>query len=1085
MKSLPRLSAVVVFSLSILILFAGCSGLPHNTTKTLTSIAVTPASPAHLKVGATQQFTATGTFSDNSTADISSTVTWASGSTATATISASGLATGVAAGTTQITAATSGVTSPGVTLTVISLSSIAVTPATPAHLKVGATQQFTATATFTDGSTSDVTSTVTWTSGTPTTATISAAGLATGVAQGTTQITAAMSGVTSPGVTLTVISLTSIAVTPNPATVAIAATLQFTATGTFNDASTANITSQVTWNSATTSVATINAAGLATGVSAGGSNITATLGTVVSPIVVLAVGGAVVPVSLKISPANPSIITGQTADFTVVELLSDGSTQATTGTATWTSGTTATASIIPAVGITTGLATGTSTITATEGTLTGNTTLTVSAAVPRFVYTIGPNDGVTSGFAINAPANALAPIPATVDPGTSLQLVFEPSGHFAYGAGFDGAIRIYSVDPVSGVLSPSGLSGIAPGGLPSFVPSVTSIGQSVIDPSGRFLYVVDGGTNFVNAFSINVDTTSPNYGNLTTIGAAVATGSFPFGAAITPNGKFLYVTDSDSTASSISGYSIGADGSLTPIALTASQLTTLNGPAIPVIDPTGQFLYVPNSGGPSVTAFSASATTGDLTRIGTTDISTNLNAPNQAVTDPAGAFLFVTNQGNGTVAVFSIGPTGALTATSTASSGGGSNSIPLGIAIDRAGSFAVVTNNGENTVTLFTLSAGVLTPKYTAGSRVIPFFASFYSGTASPMIGPSNVFAANSASGNLSGYTANNATGILGTATTATGQSGNAALAADITGNFLYSTSASAQSIGGFSITPSTAVLAALSGSPFSLTTATDVPSDIASEPSSRFVYVADATTNNIETFSTAGSTLSSLGQPSPSPFTSVNAIAVDTQGTYIIAFGNGSITSAGIDGFAGTLLPGVAANTLTQTGNWTSGAVDPTGHWIVALDSAGKALQPIAFEPIQNSFTTPDGTLTAQGLPLSTGLTTPSAVIFDPLGRFVFVSDATAGKIAVFSFNESTGALAVLGTPITVDATGTGKVSIDASGTYLYAALTGNGGSVPSAVTAYKINSNGTLAAVAGSPFPTGAGTSGTSGVAVTSSVQ
>src|SRR5215475_12144505 len=133
------------------------------------------------------------------------------------------------------------------------LKSIAVTPASPAHLKVGSTQQFTATATFSDGSTSDITATVTWTSSTTATATISTSGLATGVAAGTTQITAAMSGVTSPAVTLTVISLTSIAVTPNPASVAIAATIQFTATGTFSDASTADITSQVTWNSATTS----------------------------------------------------------------------------------------------------------------------------------------------------------------------------------------------------------------------------------------------------------------------------------------------------------------------------------------------------------------------------------------------------------------------------------------------------------------------------------------------------------------------------------------------------------------------------------------------------------------------------------------------------------------------------------------------------------------------------------------------------------------------------------------------------------------------------------------------------------------
>ena len=1007
MKSLRRLFTAVALPLLVAVIAVGCSSSAKKPTKTLTSIAVTPASPAHLKVGATQQFTATGTYSDSSTADITTTVTWASGTTATATITASG-------------------------------------------------------------------------------------GLATGVAGGTTQITASMGTVTSPGVTLTVIALQSIAITPNPATIAaVGGTLQFTATGTYSDTTTtADITTQVTWNSGTPSVATIGTStGLATGVSAGGSTITATLGSVVSPGVVLVVGGAVVPVSLKVSPVNPTVIVGGTADFTAVELMSDGSTQAVVGAITWTSGTTATASIfadaLTNAGIATGKANGTSTITATFGTLTGNTLLTVSPAVPRFAYTIGPNDGVTSSFAINAPANALAPIAAAVDPGTSLQLVFEPSGHFAYGAGFDGNIRVYSVDPVSGVLSPTGLSGAT---LPS-LSSSTSTGQSIIDPSGRFLYVVDLGTNSVNAFSINVDTTSANYGNVTAIGA-VATGSFPLGAAITPNGKFLYVTDSDSAASSISGYSIGADGSLAPITITGTQLTTLSAPSIPTIDPTGQFLYVPNSVASTVTAFSIAAS-GDLTRIGTTDVNNNLNAPFQAVTNPTGNFLFVTNFGSGNVAAFSVGPTGALTATTTAPSGGSSNSIPEGIAVDPTGSFAIVANNGENTVTLFGLSAGVLTPKFTAGSRVTPLFVNFYSGSASPMIGPSNVFAANSGSGNVSGYVANSTTGVLGTATTAAGQSGNALLAADIAGNFLYSTSASGPSIGGFSVTPSTAALAPVSA--FALTTATDVPASVATEPTSRTLLFADTTGNLIETFS-AGNSPASSGTTT---FASVSDLAVDPQGTYVLAFGSSAITVAQISGSTGTLscvqqqpppappvLPPCPAG-FTQAGNWIAGAVDPTGHWIVALDGAGKALQPIAFTPVQNLFVSPDANLTAQGLPLGTGLTKPSSVTFDPLGRFVFVSDATAGKIAVFSFNEGIGALTALGTPVTVDATGTGKVSVDASGTYLYAAVTGNGGSTPSGVNAYKINADGSLTLVAGSPFAAGAGTTGTAAVVVTSSVK
>jgi hypothetical protein len=52
---------------------------------TLNSIAVTPVGPSIL-TGATQQFTATGTYSNGSTQNITSQVTWASSTTAVAEI---------------------------------------------------------------------------------------------------------------------------------------------------------------------------------------------------------------------------------------------------------------------------------------------------------------------------------------------------------------------------------------------------------------------------------------------------------------------------------------------------------------------------------------------------------------------------------------------------------------------------------------------------------------------------------------------------------------------------------------------------------------------------------------------------------------------------------------------------------------------------------------------------------------------------------------------------------------------------------------------------------------------------------------
>jgi hypothetical protein len=90
------------------------------TVLPLTSIALTPNTPSILAVGATQQLTAIGTYSDGSTADISSRVIWSSDDTRTVNISSTGLATCEGGGTASITATLEGVTSAPVTLIVAS-----------------------------------------------------------------------------------------------------------------------------------------------------------------------------------------------------------------------------------------------------------------------------------------------------------------------------------------------------------------------------------------------------------------------------------------------------------------------------------------------------------------------------------------------------------------------------------------------------------------------------------------------------------------------------------------------------------------------------------------------------------------------------------------------------------------------------------------------------------------------------------------------------------------------------------------------------------------------------------------------------
>ena len=77
----------------------------------LVSIAVTPANPSTAR-GATQQFSATGTFSDNTTQDLTASATWSSSASSVATVGnasgSKGSATSFGTGTTTITAASGG-----------------------------------------------------------------------------------------------------------------------------------------------------------------------------------------------------------------------------------------------------------------------------------------------------------------------------------------------------------------------------------------------------------------------------------------------------------------------------------------------------------------------------------------------------------------------------------------------------------------------------------------------------------------------------------------------------------------------------------------------------------------------------------------------------------------------------------------------------------------------------------------------------------------------------------------------------------------------------------------------------------------
>lgn len=287
-----KLSLLLLIPSLLLVAGNGCSssdvGNPNPSTgtqfkqsnPTLKSLAIT-APMITIATNETEQLKVKGTFSDGSTADLTSQATWNSSNATVATVSAGGEVTGVSAGNTNITASMSGVTTiTGITVTAAAktITAIAVSPAT-ATVAPGATQQYAATATYSDNSQADVTSTATWASSNSAVATINASGSGSGVASGSANITATLKGMSGTAI-LTVsapATASGIAVTPTSASFQVGSTQQFTATEKMSDGSTQDVTSSATWNSSNTSVATINASGLAAGAGSGTTTITATL----------------------------------------------------------------------------------------------------------------------------------------------------------------------------------------------------------------------------------------------------------------------------------------------------------------------------------------------------------------------------------------------------------------------------------------------------------------------------------------------------------------------------------------------------------------------------------------------------------------------------------------------------------------------------------------------------------------------------------------------------------------------------------------------------------------------------------------
>jgi len=247
-----------------------------------------------------------------------------------------------------------------------------IAPATPV--------QYTATGQFSDGTSQTLTLTATWSSTTQSVASVSPYGMATGSGPGTTTISAALGSVSGSSTLLVTSSpLVSLKITdPNKGSIAAQTLEQLTATGTFADGTTQNVTGAVKWTSSSPSVATVSNGstlrGVLTAITPGSTTVTALLNGIVGSANITVTNATIT--SIDVTAQSSSIALGTTDQFTATANFTDGSTQDITRFAKWSSSDANVAIISPA-GEAFTAGTGTTTISASMNGVTGHDTLTV------------------------------------------------------------------------------------------------------------------------------------------------------------------------------------------------------------------------------------------------------------------------------------------------------------------------------------------------------------------------------------------------------------------------------------------------------------------------------------------------------------------------------------------------------------------------------------------------------------------------------------------------------------------------------------------------------------------------------------
>ena len=320
---------------------------------------------------------------------------------------------------------------------------------------------------------------------------------------------------------------------------------------------------------------------------------------------------------------------------------------------------------------------------------------------------------------------------------------------------FNSGLFGYGIDSPGGALTP--LQGSPfPAGKDGFGVTPT--------PDRRHLYVSNYADHSISAFDI-----SPS-GALSAVQGSPFHAPQPVLSAPTPNGRYLYVANdigNDGDPGSVSGYAIASStGKLTPVPGTPVRASD-TGPFGVAVSPDGNFLYVSNTGDSpskpgSVSVYGIAGKTGRITEIKGSPYRVGLAAGGVAMT-PDGDHLYVANGESATISAFTRNPgSGALTPVPNSPFSAGTGQ-PTGLAITPDGKYLYSANSAEGMPADDRVHAFAINPGSGALAEVkgSPYPAGLGPQFAAITGNGAHLYVTNSGSKDVSGYAIDASSGAL------------------------------------------------------------------------------------------------------------------------------------------------------------------------------------------------------------------------------------------------------------------------------------------------------------------------------------